>query len=629
MVLQRTSASKIKRMSSSTPTNPSAPEHKPSNFLRQIIEHDLAAGTYAQRRWAGSPGDAAHQTAGEPDPAKIRTRFPPEPNGYLHIGHAKSICLNFGLARDYGGVCHLRFDDTNPEKEDTEYVNSIIDAVRWLGFDWNGSPDAKPYQASDYFDFMYRAAEHLIEAGHAYVDEQTPEQMRINRGDFGKPGVDSPFRARTPAENLTRFREMRDGQHEDGAMVLRAKIDMASPNINLRDPAIYRIRRATHHNTGDKWCIYPMYTFAHPIEDALENITHSICTLEFEDQRPFYDWLMARLTEGGLLASPPPHQYEFARLNLTYVVTSKRKLAQLVYDHKVNGWDDPRLPTIVGLRRRGYTPEAMHLFAERIGVTKSDSWIDYSTLEGCLRETLDVSATRAMAVLDPVKLVLTNWDEVMGAGKELGENASVLDDCSAPIHPHHPELGKRSFKIGKEVWIDRTDFEETPPKGFFRLFPAHVNASGQAIAASKVRLKYGHVIETTGCTKDADGKITAVLATLIPDTKSGTPGSDSVKVKGVITWVAVADGLPVEVRMYDRLFLEAQPDAGGKDFIEGLNPNSLKVVTAFVEPSLAAARADDKFQFERHGYFVADRVDHSGAKPVFNLAVGLKDSWGK
>ncbi len=583
---------------------------KPSNFLRQIVEHDLAAGTYASRRWAGSPGDAAHQAQGQPDAAKIRTRFPPEPNGYLHIGHAKSICINFGLARDFGGVCHLRFDDTNPEKEELEYVNTIMNSVRWLGFEWNGAADAAPYQASDYFDFMYRAAEYLIEAGHAYVDEQTVEQIRINRGDFGKPGVNSPFRARTPAQNLARFREMQGGRHEDGAMVLRAKIDMASPNINLRDPAIYRIRRATHHNTGDKWCIYPMYTFAHPIEDALEQITHSLCTLEFEDQRPFYDWLLERLTEGGLLASPPPHQYEFARLNLTYVVTSKRKLAQLVYDHKVKGWDDPRMPTIVGLRRRGYTPEAIQLFCERIGVTKSDSWIDYSTLEGCLRETLDVCAPRAMAVLDPVKLVLTNWDDVMGAGK--------LDDCSAPRHPHHPELGKRSFKIGKEVWIDRTDFEETPPKGFFRLFPGN-----------KVRLKYGHVIECTGCTKDLEGRVTEVHATLVPDTKSGTPGSDAVKVKGVITWVAVADGLAVEVRLYDRLFLEAQPDAGGKDFIEALNPNSLKVVTAFVEPSLASARADQKFQFERHGYFVADGVDHTKANPVFNLAVGLKDSWGK
>ena len=604
---------------------------KPSNFLRQIIEKDLAEGTYASRRWGGSPGDAAHHAAGPPDAAKVRLRFPPEPNGYLHIGHAKSICLNFGLARDYGGVCHLRFDDTNPEKEDAEYVSSIIDAVKWLGFEWNGTPDAAPYQASDYFDFMFRAAEYLVEAGHAYVDEQTADQIRINRGDFSKPGVDSPFRTRTLAENLARFREMRAGRHEDGSMVLRAKIDMASPNINLRDPAIYRIRRATHHNTGDKWCIYPMYTFAHPVEDALEQITHSICTLEFEDQRPFYDWLLDKLCEttklpdgrvvGGLIATPHPRQYEFARLNLTYVLTSKRKLAQLVYDHKVTGWDDPRMPTIVGLRRRGYTPEALQLFAERIGVTKSDSWIDYSTLEGALRDTLDPIAPRAMAVLDPVKLVLTNWDDVMGAG--------VLDDCTAPIHPHHPELGKRNFEIGKEVWIERGDFEETPPKGFFRLYPPHVNASGAAIAGNKVRLKYGHVIECTGCTKDADDQVTEVQAVLIPDTKSGTPGSDAVKVKGVITWVGVNDAVSAEVRLYDRLFVEAHPEAGGKDFLENLNINSLKVMQAVVEPSLAAAKADDKFQFERHGYFVADRVDHVVGKPVFNLAVGLKDSWGK
>src|SRR5437867_3274437 len=370
-------------MTSPAPTKAADKEtHKPSNFLRQIIEKDVAEGTYASRRWGGSPGDAAHHAAGQPDPATVRLRFPPEPNGYLHIGHAKSICLNFGLARDFGGVCHLRFDDTNPEKEDTEYVSGIIDAVKWLGFGWdNNGPagnESNLYQASDYFDFMYRAAEYLIESGNAYVDEQTVEQMRINRGDFAHPGTDSPFRSRTPEQNLARFREMRDGLHEDGSMVLRAKIDMASPNINLRDPAIYRIRRAHHHNTDDKWCIYPMYTFAHPIEDALEQITHSICTLEFEDQRPFYDWLLDRLCEGGLIATPHPHQYEFARLNLTYVLTSKRKLAQLVYDHRVTGWDDPRMPTLVGLRRRGYTPEAIQLFAERIGVTKSDSWIDYS-----------------------------------------------------------------------------------------------------------------------------------------------------------------------------------------------------------------------------------------------------------
>ena len=605
---------------------PNAPDNatstRPSNFLRQIIEADLQRGAYAARKWAGSPGDAAHHASGQPDPAKIRTRFPPEPNGYLHVGHAKSICLNFGLARDYGGVCHLRFDDTNPEKEDTEYVNSIIDAVRWLGFDWaqpgQSAGSAAPYQASDYFGFMYRAAEALILAGHAYVDEQTAEQMRNSRGDFGKPGVDSPFRSRGAAENLARFREMRDGKHEDGSMVLRAKIDMASPNINLRDPAIYRIRRATHHNTGDTWCIYPMYTFAHPIEDALEQITHSICTLEFEDQRPFYDWLMDRLCEAGLLAAPAPRQYEFARLNLTYVITSKRKLAQLVYDQKVSGWDDPRMPTIVGLRRRGYTPESLQLFADRIGVTKSDSWIDYSTLEGCLREDLEAKAHRGMAVLDPVKLILTNWDEVMGAGH--------LEPCTQPALPHatqsHDASGpsvQRHFTIGKEVWIERDDFCEVPPKGYKRLYPGNL-----------VRLKGGYVITCTGCTKDDNGNISSVLATVVPDTKSGTPGSNSVKASAAITWVGVANGVNAQVRLYDRLFLDPNPDAGGKDFIESLNPNSLKVVTAVVEPSLAAALPGQQFQFERHGYFVADRIDHvPGRKPVFNLAVGLKDSWGK
>ncbi len=602
---------------------------KPSNFLRQIIEHDLAAGTYAGRRWAGRPGDATVQASGGPDPARIRTRFPPEPNGYLHIGHAKSICINFGLARDYGGVCHMRFDDTNPEKEDTEYVHSILDAVQWLGFGWEAHGTRHLFQASDYFDFMYRAAEYLITAGHAYVDEQTAEEMRLARGDFGKPGVDSPFRSRSPADNLARFREMRDGQHEDGSMVLRAKIDMASPNINLRDPAIYRIRRATHHNTGDKWCIYPMYTFAHPIEDALEQITHSLCTLEFEDQRPFYDWLLERLTEGGLLQSPPPRQYEFARLNLTYVITSKRKLAQLVYDGKVSGWDDPRMPTIVGLRRRGYTPEAIQLFAERIGVTKSDSWIDYSTLEGCLREDLENKAHRGFAVLDPVKLVLTNWAEVFGAD-------TYLEACTQPALPHsaiaegQTPPTERVFKIGNHVWIEREDFCEVPPKGYKRLTSPKVNPDGSTSPGAVVRLKGGYVIECTGCAKDANGTVTEVHAKVIPGTKSGTPGADSVKAKAAITWVSVADGVQAEVRLYDRLFLDAQPDAGGKDFIESLNPDSLKVVTAYVEPSLAAAKPDDKFQFERHGYFVADRVDHvAGQKPVFNRVTGLRDSWGK
>ena len=607
--------------SNPTPAPAAAPEadHKPSNFLRGIIERDLEQGSYASRRWAGSPGDAAHHAAGEPDPARIRTRFPPEPNGYLHVGHAKSICLNFGLARDYGGVCHMRFDDTNPEKEEQEYVDSILDAVKWLGFGWdsafNGRSESHLYYASNYFDFMYRAAEALITAGLAYVDEQSPEEMKKNRGDFTTPGVDSPYRSRTPQENLARFREMRDGQHADGAMVLRAKIDMASPNINLRDPAIYRIKHAAHHNTGDTWCVYPMYTFAHPIEDALENITHSICTLEFEDQRPFYDWLLERLADLGLLARPLPRQYEFARLNLTYVITSKRKLKALVDEGIVSGWDDPRMPTIVGLRRRGYTPQAIQLFCERIGVSKADSWIDYSTLDIALRDDLEHKAHRGMAVLDPVKLVLTNWDGVFGPGH--------LEPCSLPALPHSthdaPEGAEppmRHFQLGREVWIEREDFEEVPPKGYKRLFPGN-----------KVRLKGGYVIECTGCTRDADGRVMEVQATVVPDTKSGTPGADSVKVKAAITWVGAADGVEAEVRLFDRLFTDPHPDAGGKDFKASLNPDSKKVVRAFVEPSLAQAQPDQKFQFERFGYFVADRVDHAPGKPVFNKITGLKDSW--
>ena len=588
---------------------------KPANFLRNIIESDLDKGTYAQRHWGGNPGDAAFHQQGPVDPAKIRTRFPPEPNGYLHVGHAKSICLNFGLARDFAGVCHLRFDDTNPEKEDQEYVDSIIESVKWLGFDWK-DPDGHEnlYFASNYFDFMYRAAVYLIEQGVAYVDEQSAEDMKANRGDFGRPGVNSPFRDRSVADNLARFSEMKDGKLADGSAVLRAKIDMAAPNINLRDPAIYRVRHATHHNTGDKWCIYPMYTFAHPIEDALEHITHSICTLEFEDQRPFYDWLLDHLREGGLIAAPQPRQYEFSRLNLTYVITSKRKLKHLVDNKIVEGWDDPRMPTVVGLRRRGYTPESIRNFCERIGVTKDYAWIDYSTLEGCLREDLENKAHRAMVVLDPVKLELTNWAEVFGS-------AEHLEPCVLPSLPHVPEgetVPERHFTIGREVWIEREDFAEVPPKGYKRLFPGN-----------KVRLKGGYVIECTGCEKDADGHITKVLATVVPDTKSGTPGADSVKVKAAITWVGVNDGVEAEVRLYDRLFTDAQPDAGGKDFLTLLNPDSLKVVKAYVEPSIASAKADDKYQFERFGYFVADRKDHAAGKPVFNRVTGLKDSWGK
>ncbi len=582
-----------------------------SNFLRQIIERDLAQGTYAGRRFGATPGDAAHHEAGPPDPAAIRTRFPPEPNGYLHVGHAKSICLNFGLARDYGGVCHLRFDDTNPEKEEQEYVDAIVDAVHWLGFDWqsvfHGRTLSHLYFASDYFDFMYRAAEALIQAGWAYVDEQTAEQMRTNRGDFSTPGVDSPYRDRSVDENLARFREMRDGALPDGAAVLRARIDMASPNINLRDPALYRIKRATHHNTGDTWCIYPMYTYAHPIEDALENITHSICTLEFEDQRPFYDWLLERLCDLGLLAHPRPHQHEFARLNLTYVITSKRRLRQLVDEKHVWGWDDPRMPTIVGLRRRGYTPSGIQLFCERIGVSKADSWIDYSVLDIAQRDDLEGTAPRAMAVLEPLLLELTNWAELFGSDAH-------RERCHAPVHPQRAELGTRAFDLGPRLWIEREDFTEQPAKGYFRLFPGN-----------RVRLKYGYVVECTGCSKDADGKVTAVQARIVPDTRSGTPGADAVKVKGVITWVGADDALPAEVRLFDRLFTEPQPDAGGRDFLTALNPDSLSVRQAYVEPSLASAAPEARFQFERHGYFVADRVDHRADRPVFNRITTLKE----
>jgi glutaminyl-tRNA synthetase len=587
---------------------------RPSNFLRAIIERDLESGAGAGRRFGGSPGDAAHHAAGPLDTAKIRTRFPPEPNGYLHVGHAKSICLNFGLARDYGGICHLRFDDTNPEKEEQEYVDAIVEAVRWLGFDWNvagpGGTVGHLYYASDYFDFMYRAAEALVTAGLAYVDEQTPEEMRANRGDFNTPGTASPFRSRTPEQNLARLREMQAGRLADGAAVLRAKIDLASPNINLRDPTLYRIKRATHHNTGDRWCIYPMYTYAHPIEDALECITHSICTLEFEDQRPFYDWLLEHLADLGLLARPLPKQHEFGRLNLSYIVTSKRKLRQLVEEGHVTGWDDPRMPTLFGLRRRGYTPASIRAMADGSGASKTNIWLDYSVLEGCLRADLEGQAPRAMAVLDPLKLVLTNWAEVYGS-------EGHLEPCSAPAHPQRPELGQRRFTLGREVWIERDDFAEVPAKGFFRLFPGN-----------KVRLKYGLVVECTGCDKDAEGRVTQVLARVVPDTRSGTPGADAVKVKGTLTWVSVADALPVTLKLYDRLYTEAQPEAGGRDHLTVLNPKSLVVAQGWLEPSLAGTPAEARFQFERHGYFVADRMEHRPDTAVFNRITTLRDSWG-
>ncbi|MDR3213827.1 MAG: glutamine--tRNA ligase/YqeY domain fusion protein [Azoarcus sp.] len=568
----------------STSSAPSA-----SNFIRNIVDEDNRTG-----KWEG----------------RVETRFPPEPNGYLHYGHAKSICLNFGLAESYGGVCHLRFDDTNPAKEDQEYVDAIIEAVRWLGFDWR----QHLYFASDYFDIMYACAESLIKADKAYVDSQSADEMRVRRGTLTEPGVDSPCRNRGIDENLDLFRRMKAGEFADGAYVLRAKIDMASPNINLRDPAIYRIRRATHHRTGDKWCIYPMYTFAHPIEDAIENVTHSICTLEFEDQRPFYEWLLEALADAGHFPRPLPHQIEFARLNLTYVVLSKRKLIQLVDGAYVSGWNDPRLPTLSGARRRGFTPEGFRLFAERIGVAKADSWIDMSVLEECMREHLNDAAHRRIAVLDPLKLIIANYPE----------GASEL--CQAPNHPLKPELGMRDIPFSRELWIEREDFMETPVKGFHRLYPGNT-----------VRLRYGYVVKCTGCEKDAAGKVTAVFAEYFPDSRSGTPGADNYKTKGNLHWVCAAHAYTAEVRLYDRLFAqphpgqrrEGDPEGFERDFLDDINPDSIRVVEARLEPALRAARAEDRFQFERHGYFVADRYDSAEGAPVFNRAIPLKDSWAK
>jgi glutaminyl-tRNA synthetase len=574
-----------------------------SNFLRTIIDNDLEQGRYAGKRWAGKPGPASVQEQGSTDPARIRTRFPPEPNGYLHIGHAKSICLNFGLARDYQGACHLRFDDTNPEKEEDEYVRAIIDMVKWLGFDWSYQGQENLYFASDYFGYMYEFAEALISAGHAYVDEQSADEMRATRGTLTEKGTDSPWRNRPAEESLRLLREMRDGKHPDGSMALRAKIDMASPNINLRDPVLYRIRHVAHHRTGTEWCIYPMYSWAHPVEDALEGITHSICTLEFEDQRPFYEWILERLADLGQLTRPLPRQHEFARLNLTYVVTSKRKLLQLVREGHVDGWDDPRLPTLAGLRRRGYTPSSIRLFCERLGVSKADSRIDYSVLEQALRDDLDPNAARSVAVLDPVKLVITNYPE------------GQAELCHAPRNPHDPDAGKREFPFSRELWIERDDFQENPPKKYFRLYPGNT-----------VRLKYGYVVRCTGCVKDQSGRVTEVHAEYLPDTKSGTPGADAVKVKGNITWVSAAHAVPAEVRLYDRLFADPHPDAGDKDFLQALNPNSRHVVQAWLEPGTQAT-PESCWQFERLGYFVADRVLSTPEKPVINRAVTLKDSW--
>ena len=581
-----------------------------TNFIRNIIDAELAANKFATRMWAGKPGLAGDHAKGQSDKAKIRTRFPPEPNGYLHIGHAKSICLNFDLARDYGGRCHLRFDDTNPEKEEQEFVDAILDNVHWLGFETEKNGESNLYFASDYFDWMYRFAERLIETGHAYVDSLSAEDMRTYRGTLTEKGKDSPFRNRSIEENQTLFREMREGKHADGTHVLRAKIDMASPNINLRDPAMYRIKREHHHRTGDTWCIYPLYSFAHPIEDALEQITHSLCTLEFEDQRPYYDWLLEHGRDAGLLADPLPRQIEFSRLNLTYIVLSKRYLNQLVAEKYVDGWDDPRLPTLAGARRRGYTPEGIRLMMDRTGVSKADSWIDYSLLEDSMREHLNEVAPRRTAVLDPLKLIITNYPD--------GQS----EPCFAPNHPQKPELGKREVPFSGELWIEREDFQETPQKGFFRLYPPANDQPG-----NRVRLRYGFVIQCTGFEKDASGNITKVTAEYFPDSKSGTPGSDTYKVKGNIHWVCAKGAYAAEVRLYDRLFKVPYPGRESGNYLDDLNPNAKQTITAYLERSLKDAKPEERFQFERHGYFVADRVDSLPGSPKFNRAVTLKDSW--
>ncbi|AXF86727.1 Glutamine--tRNA ligase [Ephemeroptericola cinctiostellae] len=560
-----------------------------SNFIRQKIEADAAQHKYDR---VGLP--------------PIITRFPPEPNGYLHIGHAKSICINFGLAQTYGGRCNLRFDDTNPEKESTEYVDSIKSTVKWLGFDWTDATGEHLHYASDYFEQLYAFAEKLIEAGHAYIDSQDADTIRAQRGQLHEAGQNSPHRDRPTAESLDLFRRMKAGEFKEGEHVLRAKIDMASSFIAMRDPVIYRIRFVHHHRTGDAWCIYPLYDFTHCISDAIEQVTHSLCTLEFENNRPLYNWVLARLVEVGALAQPLPEQTEFARLNLTYAITSKRKLLQLVEENLVDGWDDPRMMTLVGIRRRGFTPESIRLFCERIGVSKADSWIDMSVLEQAVRDDLDEKAPRAVAVLKPLKLILDNYP------------VDHAEPCKAPVHPHHPEMGERHFELTRELWIDQDDFMAEPVKGFFRLF-----------VGNKVRLRYGFVIECTGFDTDEHGNVTAVHANYFADSKSGTEGSNNYKVKGNIHWLSDVSAVPAEIRVYDRLFNDAHPDAGGKDFLQALNPDSKHITQGMVEQSIANVAAETHFQFERHGYFVTDKVDSKAGALVFNRIVGLKDTWQK
>ena len=568
----------MKEKSETTEANLPAESAAPSNFIRNIIDEDNRTG-----KWNG----------------RVETRFPPEPNGYLHIGHAKSICLNFGIAHDYGGVCHLRFDDTNPEKEAQEYVDSICDSVTWLGFDWG----EHLYYSSDYFDQLYEFAEYLVSQGKAYVESLSADEIREFRGTLTNPGKNSPFRDRPVAENLDLFRRMKAGEFPDGRYVLRAKIDMASPNINMRDPVIYRIRHVHHQRTGNRWCIYPMYDYTHCISDALEKITHSLCTLEFEDHRPLYDCGLDQLADR---VPCHPQQIEFARLNLTYTVMSKRKLIELVEIKLVDGWDDPRLSTLAGVRRRGFTPRSIRLFAERIGISKADSWIDMSVLEDCLREDLNEHAPRRIAILKPVKLIIDNYPE------------GSQEDCFAPNHPQKPEWGKRTIPFSKTLYIEHDDFMEVPVKGYFRLSPG-----------VEVRLRYAFIVKCVRIEKNSQGDIEAIHCTYDPNTKSGTPGADSRKVKGNIHWLSASYAQPAEVRLYDRLFTDPYPDSGDKDYKTSMNSDSKQITTAYVETALCEAEPEQSFQFERNGYFVADRVDMKKEKPVFNRAVTLRDSWGK
>ncbi|PJI36204.1 glutamine--tRNA ligase/YqeY domain fusion protein [Acinetobacter pseudolwoffii] len=538
------------------------------DFVRQVITDDLAAGRTQQ----------------------IVTRFPPEPNGYLHIGHVKAICLNFGIAEEFQGVCNLRFDDTNPDAEEQEYVDGIANDVKWLGFQWEG----EPRYASSYFDQLYTWAVQLIEQGDAYVDLQSPEDIRLNRGNFVEPGKNSPQRDATVAENLERFEKMRSGEYAEGQAVLRAKIDMTSPNVHMRDPILYRILHSAHHQTGDTWKIYPMYDYAHPLSDAIEGITHSLCTLEFQDHRPFYDWVVAKVKSPSV-----PRQYESSRLNVDYTITSKRKLRKLVEGAHVNGWDDPRMPTVVGMRRRGFTPEGLRDFCQRVGVSKVDgSIVDVAMLEYCIRQSLENTAARGMAVLNPLKVTLSN----LSADMDL-------------THSRHPnvDMGERVIPLTTELFIDRKDFEEEPPKGFKRLIPG-----------GEVRLRHAYVIKCDEVIKDENGEVVELKCSIDPETLGKNP--EGRKVKGVVHWVSATKGVPAEVRIYERLFTESDPEVGD-DFLANLNPESLKVVQAVIEPALAQAQPEDRFQFEREGYFVADQYDHNSKKPVFNRILDLKDSF--